>query len=89
MLAKYGITLPEFAEFIDIALAGEVVSQVYENGKSFDLTVKVRDNERDEIEKIANLMIERKRNRKIPLSYISRYSFFIGTEHDQQRKRKT
>ena len=30
MLAKYGITLPEFTEFIDIALAGEVVSQVYE-----------------------------------------------------------
>ena len=43
MLAKYGITLPEFTEFIDIALAGEVVSQVYENGRSFDLTVKVRD----------------------------------------------
>ena len=57
MLAKYGITLPEFTEFIDIALAGEVVSQVYENGRSFDLTVKVRDDERDKIEKIANMII--------------------------------
>lgn len=70
MLAKYGITLPEFAEFIDIALAGEVVSQVYENGRSFDLTVKVRDNERDEIEKIANLMIDAN-GAKIPLSYVA------------------
>lgn len=25
MLAKYGITVPEFAEFVDVALAGEVV----------------------------------------------------------------
>ncbi|MBS6268598.1 MAG: efflux RND transporter permease subunit [Tannerella sp.] len=70
MLAKYGITLPEFAEFIDIALAGEVVSQVYENGRSFDLTVKVRDDERDKIEKIANLMIDAN-GTKIPLSYVA------------------
>lgn len=30
ILAKYGITINEFASFINITLAGEVVSQVYE-----------------------------------------------------------
>ena len=30
MLAKYGITLPQFSEYINVALAGEVISQVYE-----------------------------------------------------------
>ena len=34
MLAKYGITLPEFSEYINVALAGEVISQVYEKGES-------------------------------------------------------
>lgn len=34
MLARYGITLPEFSEFINVALAGKVVSQVNEGGKS-------------------------------------------------------
>ena len=77
MLAKYGITLPEFTEFIDIALAGEVVSQVYENGRSFDLTVKVRDDERDKIEKIANLMIDAN-GIKIPLSYVADISSSSG-----------
>ena len=31
MLAKYGISLPEFSEFVNVCLAGEAVSQVYEN----------------------------------------------------------
>lgn len=48
MLAKYGISLPEFSEFVNVCLAGEAVSQVYEKGKSFDLTVRVKDNLRDE-----------------------------------------
>ena len=52
MLAKFGISLPEFSEFVNVCLAGETVSQVYEKGKSFDLTVRVRDDLRDEMEKI-------------------------------------
>ena len=89
MLAKYGITLPEFTEFIDIALAGEVVSQVYENGRSFDLTVKVRDDERAKIEKIANLMIDAN-GTKIPLSYVADISSSSGpnTINRENVKRK-
>ena len=33
MLAKFGITLPEFSEYVNVALAGKVISQVYEQGK--------------------------------------------------------
>ena len=42
VMAKYGITLPEFAEIVNVMLAGEVVSMVYEGNKSFDLTLKVK-----------------------------------------------
>ena len=68
MLAKYGISLPEFSEFVNVCLAGEAVSQVYEKGKSFDLTVRVKDNLRDEMEKIRNLMIDTGDGQKIPLN---------------------
>ncbi len=71
MLARYGITLPEFAEFINVALAGEVVSQVYEQGKSFDLTVKVKDDYRDEISKINDLVIDTPDGRKVPLNLVA------------------
>lgn len=70
LLAKYGITLPEFSEFVTTMLSGEVVSQVYDAGKSFDLTLKVDDNYKDQAEKIRNLMIDAN-GLKIPFAYVA------------------
>ena len=78
MLAKYGISLPEFSEFVNVCLAGEAVSQVYEKGKSFDLTVRVKDNLRDEMEKIRNLMIDTGDGQKIPLNYVAEIRSDMG-----------
>lgn len=78
MLAKFGISLPEFSEFVNVCLAGETVSQVYEKGKSFDLTVRVRDDLRDEMEKIRNLMIDTSDGKKIPLNYIAEVRSAMG-----------
>lgn len=71
MLARYGISLPEFAEFVSVNMAGEAVSQVYEEGKSFNLIVRARNQVRDEMEKVRNLMIDAADGRKIPLSYVA------------------
>ncbi|HBK32362.1 MAG TPA: CusA/CzcA family heavy metal efflux RND transporter, partial [Porphyromonadaceae bacterium] len=70
LMAQYGITLPEFAEIIDVMLAGEVVSQVYEENRSFDLTLKVNDDSRETAERIKNLPVDAN-GRKIPLEYIA------------------
>lgn len=89
MLARYGITLPEFSQFIDVALAGEIVSQVYEDGKNFDLTVKINDEERNRTEKIENLMIDAGET-KIPLSYVAEITSSSGpnTINRENVKRK-
>lgn len=71
MLARYGISLPAFAEYVNACLAGEAVSMVYEKGKSFDLTVRVKDAKRNEAEKIGNLMINTGNGQPIPLSYVA------------------
>lgn len=78
LMAKYGISLPEFAEFVNVNLAGEVVSQVYDKGKSFDLTVKVNDESRDKAQKIADLMIDTSDGKKIPLNYIADVTSSMG-----------
>ena len=90
MLAKYGITLPEFSEYINVALAGKVISQVYEKGKSFDLIVKVKDNSRDEMEKIRNLMVDTNNGQKVPLAYIAEVVSAMGpnTINRENVKRK-
>ena len=71
MLAKYGITLPEFKEFVSVNMAGEVVSQVYEEGKSFNLVVRTQEDYRNEMEKVRNLMMDTPDGAKIPLSYVA------------------
>ncbi len=70
MLARYGITLPQFSEFVEVALAGRVVSQVYDQGRSFDVTIKVADRDRNEMEAIGNLCIEGAYG-KVPLNYVA------------------
>ena len=70
MLALHGITLPEFSEFIEVALEGRVVSQVYDQGRSFDVTLKVNDDARDGMEAIGNLTLDGVRG-KVPLNYVA------------------
>lgn len=67
MLRKYGITLPEFAEFVSVCMAGETVSQVYESGKSFNLVVRVDEDDRKTMERIEDMMIDTADGQRIPL----------------------
>ena len=71
LLARYGITLPQFNEFVTVNMAGEVVSQVYEKGKSFNLVVRASEGNRNSMERIRNLMIDDALGRKIPLTYVA------------------
>ncbi|MDR3119595.1 MAG: CusA/CzcA family heavy metal efflux RND transporter [Mediterranea sp.] len=78
LMAKYGISLPEFAECIRVNLAGEVVSLVYDKGTSFDLTVKADDANRDKAGTIADLMIDTGDGKKVPLSHVADIRSTVG-----------
>lgn len=71
MLARYGISLPEFADVVKVMMEGEVVSTVYEGNRSFDLTLKVNDDARSSIERISDLTIDTGDGKKVPLSYVA------------------
>lgn len=70
MLAKYGITIPEFTRYVQMAIGGETVSQVFKGNSSYDLTVKVEDSRRNTRERIADLMIDSNAG-MIPLSQVA------------------
>ncbi len=70
MLARYGITMSDFTRFVNVALAGEAVSQVYEDGLPYDITVKFDDASRTSRDRIASMMIDSNEG-KIPLSYVA------------------
>jgi CzcA family heavy metal efflux pump len=46
MLNHYGITIGAFNEFVDAAIAGEKVSDIYEGSKIFDLVVRLDEGSR-------------------------------------------
>ncbi len=71
VLARYGITLPRFAEYVRVCMGGEAVSQVYEQGKTFDLVVRVRHDLHDQIDRLRDLMIDTGDGRKVPLDYVA------------------
>ncbi len=71
MLAKYGIPIGKFIEFVDYAFAGEKVSDVFENEKSFDLILRYAEPHRDNMEAIKEAMIDTYDGKKIPLSYVA------------------
>lgn len=71
ILAKYGITIGEFTEMIDIGFAGEKVSEVFEGSQRFDIILRFDNNNRGSIENIRNTMIDTRNGDKIPLSYVA------------------
>ena len=70
MLAAYGITMPEFRQLVETALAGQVVSKVFEESQPYDLTVMVDPASRSSMEDIANLQIDTRLG-KVPLSTVA------------------
>lgn len=71
ILNHYGITIGEFNEFVDVAFAGEKVSEIYEGAKTFDLILRFDDANRGKIENIRNAMIDTYDGQKIPLHYVA------------------
>lgn len=72
MLARSGISIEQFANFIDIAIGGKTVVQVYENQRSFDLVLRLEERARDKIEKLEHLLIENFEGDKIPFGKVAK-----------------
>ncbi len=70
MLARYGITMSEFNSFISTALGGKVISEVYEDGLPYDISLRLDDSSRDSMEAIADMLVDSNEG-KIPLSYVA------------------
>jgi CzcA family heavy metal efflux pump len=71
MLKQYGITVNEFARFIDVAFAGEKVSDVYEDNMSFDLVLRYNERYRESVEALKNTLIDTYDGHKIALKEVA------------------
>jgi CzcA family heavy metal efflux pump len=70
-MARYGMTVGHLADAIDVAFNGEVVSQVLEEGKSYDLVVRFPPELRANAEAISGVMFDTPTGQRVPLSELA------------------
>jgi Cu/Ag efflux pump CusA len=91
MLARYGITIGEFTEFVDAGFAGERVGDIYEEDKRFDFVLRFDDANRGSIDNIRNSWIDTRDGQKVPLTAVAEVVSASGpnTINRENVKRKT
>jgi CzcA family heavy metal efflux pump len=70
-LARYGLTVGQLGEAIDVAFNGEAVSQVLEDGKSFNLVVRFPPEFRANAATISAVMFDTPTGQRVPLSQLA------------------
>ncbi|MDE6689524.1 MAG: efflux RND transporter permease subunit, partial [Prevotella sp.] len=77
MMARYGVTMPQFADMVSVLLSGATVSQVYEGNKSFDLILKVDDDSRLTADRIKDMTVDAN-GKNIPFGNIAEVRSSVG-----------
>ncbi|MBA4159435.1 MAG: efflux RND transporter permease subunit [Gemmatimonadetes bacterium] len=70
-MARYGVRPDHLAEMIDVAFAGEAVSQVLEGQESYDLVVRFDSTSRGTLERITNARFDTPVGVQVPLSTLA------------------
>ncbi len=71
MLAKYGITIKQFNEFVDISFGGEKLTDIYEGQRRFDLVLRLNKDYTETIEGIRSALIDTDDGKKVPLEQVA------------------
>lgn len=77
-IAQYGLNVADVAELIEVAIGGKAVSQVFIDGKVYDVICRYNDASRDTPEKIGALMLTSGSGAKVPLSAVAEIKTGMG-----------
>lgn len=90
LLSMHGLTIREFAEFVDVAFAGETVSQVLDGQRSFDLVVRYDSTARGSIQRMEKALIDLPNGAKVALGEVAKITsesspYSINRENVQRK----
>jgi len=71
MLARYGIPANSFSAFVETAIGGKQVTDVFIDNMKFPVVLRYNEESRGSIEGIRNSMIDTYDGKKIPLSFVA------------------
>ncbi len=76
--ARYGLTVGNLTQMVETAFNGRVVSQVLKDQQLFDLVVWLKEDARNNLDIIRNLLIDTPTGQKIPLAQVASIDYGTG-----------
>ncbi|MGJ1321657.1 efflux RND transporter permease subunit [Sphingobacterium faecium] len=77
-IAQYGLNVADVSELIETAIGGKAISQIYQEGKVYDIICRYQEESRNTPEKIGALMLTSESGMKIPLAQIVTIKLHTG-----------
>lgn len=77
-IAQYGLNIADVSDLIETAIGGKAISQIFQEGKVYDIICRYNEESRNTPEKIGNLMLTNESGAKIPLSQIAEVKLNTG-----------
>jgi len=77
-IARYGINVNDVLNVVEIAVGGKAASQVYEENRFFDLTVRFPEEKRNSVEAIGNILVDSPAGARVPLKQLADVSVVDG-----------
>lgn len=89
-IARYGINVEDVQEAIEVAIGGEAAGQVFEGIRRFDISVRLQEPYRRDLESITNLLVPAPGGARVPLSQVASIRTVVGPKqisHDNGQRR--
>ena len=77
-IARYGLNISDVQKVVEIGVAGKAASQLYEENRNFDISVRLPEEKRNSLEAIRNLLITTKTGINIPLEQLAEVNMIEG-----------
>ena len=87
-VAKYGMNIEDINQAINTAFAGQSAGLVFEGERRYDLTVRLRSDNRQSIEDVRNVFVTSPSGNQIPLKQLADVEFKIGPNQIQREDAK-
>ncbi|MHB8929233.1 MAG: efflux RND transporter permease subunit [Melioribacteraceae bacterium] len=89
-ISRYGVNVSDINQIIETAIGGKSTGEVFEGEKRFDLVVRFKEEARNNVDVIKNILVPTPNGSSIPLSqladvYIEEGPAQISREHSQRR----
>jgi cobalt-zinc-cadmium resistance protein CzcA len=76
--ARYGLNVADVEDVIETALGGRPATQIWEGEKRFDVVVRIREEDRNNIDSLRHLLLDAPNRSQVPLDQVARISVQEG-----------